>query len=120
MSHYQSPGQGLLFQVRTGARFLQGFAHPSFQVLRRYDLGKGSPEQVLMCCASYRRKITGLHSNAMADEGGKKKLPQDFIAEIGVDDLYDFLGIDSSCSEKEVLLNCAGFGIVSLSIVGFV
>jgi len=38
----------------------------------------------------------------MAEDGGKTKLPQDIIAEIGVEDLYEFLGIESRCSEKEV------------------
>lgn len=38
----------------------------------------------------------------MAEGSGKNKLPQDFIAEIGMDDLYQFLGIDFKCTEKEV------------------
>lgn len=37
----------------------------------------------------------------MAEEP-KSKPPQDIVAEIGVDDLYAFLGIDSTSSEKEV------------------
>ena len=41
----------------------------------------------------------------MAEDGGKTKLPQDIIAEIGVEDLYEFLGIESRCSEKEVQFN---------------
>lgn len=33
---------------------------------------------------------------------GKSKPPQDVVAEIGVDDLYEFLGVDSTSGEKEV------------------
>ena len=38
----------------------------------------------------------------MAEGGSKNKQPLDIIAEIGVDDLYQFLGIDFQCSEKEI------------------
>ncbi len=36
---------------------------------------------------------------------GKTKPPQDIIAELGVDDLYEFLGVDYKSSNKEVSLS---------------
>lgn len=44
----------------------------------------------------------GTVADQMAE--AKSKPPQDVVAEIGVDDLYAFLGVESTSSEKQVCL----------------
>lgn len=33
---------------------------------------------------------------------GKSKAPQDILSEIGVDDLYNFIGVEFQATDKEV------------------
>lgn len=37
-------------------------------------------------------------------QGKSATLPQDLATEIGVEDLYEFLGVDSASTEKEVCI----------------
>ena len=48
-------------------------------------------------------------------EEPKSKPPQDIVAEIGVDDLYDFLGVDSTSNEKAVRSKNMQLVVVSLA-----
>ena len=49
-----------------------------------------------------QRLVSALRIDWLSMAQGKCKAPQDILSELGVDDLYNFIGVEFQATDKEV------------------